>query len=139
MDRSGDISVGEPLQTAGAVPGTHGRVRYDVGDMEMEVEWFQRDISGGDERRIFTSWKRIVDADGKVVDEGPVAGHKYTFNSSELRMINVEMQLVPPVGGVALDVVRRGTPRAAGLVARQNWQGVARRVQTQRADPPEQL
>ena len=32
-----------------------GRVRYDVGDMEIEVQWYQRDISGGDERRIFTA------------------------------------------------------------------------------------
>ena len=74
-----------------------------------------------------------------MVDEGPVAGKKYTFNSTELRMINVEMQLVPPVGGVSLDVVRRGAPRAVALAARQNWQGIGRRVQTQRADPPEQL
>ena len=105
----------------------------------IEVEWFQRDVSGGDERRIFRTWQRVVDADGKVVDEGPVAGEVYTFNSTELRMINVEMQLVPPVGGVALDVVRRGAPRATAQAARQNWQGIARRVQTQRADPPEQL
>ena len=54
-------------------------------------------------------------------------------------MINVEMQLVQPLGGVALDVVRRGTSRPAAQAARQNWQGIARRVQTQRADPPDQL
>jgi hypothetical protein len=107
--------------------------------MEIEVEWFQRDISGGDERRIFTAWKRVVDADGKEVDPGPVEGKTYTFNSTELRMINVEMQLVPPVGGVPLDVVRRGSTRPAAQAARQNWQGIARRVQTQRADPPEAL
>ena len=47
-------------------------------------------------------------------------------------MINVEMQLVAPLGGgAALDVVRR-----SGRVA---LQGSARRVQTQRADPPDQL
>ena len=51
-------------------PGSNGRVRYDVGDMEIEVEWFQRDISGGDERRIFKAWTRVVDADGKVVARG---------------------------------------------------------------------
>ena len=118
---------------------TAAGVRYDVGDMEIEIEWFQRDISGGDERRIFRAWRRVVDADGKVVDPGPVEGKKYTFNSTELRMINVEMQLVPPVGGVALDVVRRGAPRGAAQAARQNWQGIGKRVQTQRADPPEQL
>ena len=47
-------------------------------------------------------------------------------------MINVEMQLVAPLGGgAALDEVRR-----SGRVA---LQGIARRVQTQRADPPDQL
>ena len=25
----------------------------DPGDLEIAVEWFQRDVSGGDERRIF--------------------------------------------------------------------------------------
>jgi hypothetical protein len=125
--------------TAGSVAGTGGRVRYDVGDVEIEIEWFQRDISGGDERRIFTAWKRVVDADGKVVDAGPVEGHKYTFNSTELRMINVEMQLVPPVGGTPLEVVRCGSTRPAAQAARQNWQGIVRRVQTVRADPPEAL
>ena len=54
-------------------------------------------------------------------------------------MINVEMQLVPPVGGIPLDVVRRGSTRAAAHVARQNWRGIARCVQTLRADPPEAL
>jgi hypothetical protein len=107
--------------------------------MEIEIQWYQRDISGGDERRIFSVWKRVVDADGKVVDPGPVEGEKYTFNSTELRMINVEMQLIPPVGGVPLDVVRRGSTRSAAQVARQNWQGIAKRVQMQRADPPEAL
>ena len=87
----------------------------------------------------------VVDPDGKEVDPGPVAGKKYTFNSTELRMINVEMQLVPPVGGVALDVVRRTSGRAtkpterAAAAARQNIPGIAMRVQTQRPDPPEQL
>ena len=74
-----------------------------------------------------------------MVDEGPEEGKKYTFNSTELRMINVEMQLVPPIGGVVLDVVRRGATRTAAQAARQNWQGIGKRVQTQRADPPEQL
>ena len=30
---------------------------YD-GDLEITVEWYQRDISGGDERRIFKRWTR---------------------------------------------------------------------------------
>ena len=38
-------------------PGTQGRVRYDKGDVEFEVQWYARDISGGDERRIFKLWK----------------------------------------------------------------------------------
>ena len=96
------------LMLLAALASAAAGVRYDVGDMEIEIEWFQRDISGGDERCIFRAWRRIVDADGKVVDPGPVEGKKYTFNSTELCMINVEMQLVPPVGGVVLDVVRRG-------------------------------
>ena len=128
-----------PFLTKSPAIATGGRVRYDAGDMEIEVQWYQCDISGGDERRIFTAWKRVVDADGKVVDPGPVEGQKYTFNSTELRMINVEMQLVPPLGGVPLDVVRRGSTREAAQAARQNWRGIAKRVQTQRADPPETL
>ena len=92
-------------------------------------------MSGGDERRIFKAWVH----DETANDLGPNVGKKYTFNSSELRMINVEMQLLPPVGGAALDVVRRCAPRAMAQAARQNWQGIAKRVQTQRADPPEQL
>ena len=133
------IALRQPFTSAGTVPGTGRRVRYEAGDMEIEVEWFHRDISGGDERRIFSVWKRVVDTEGKVVDEGPADGMTYTFNSTELRMINVEMQLVPPVGGVMLDMMQRGASRMAAQVARQNWQGIARRVQTQRADPPEQL
>ena len=73
-------------------------------------------------------------ADEEAGEAGPEAGRTYTFNSSELRMINVEMVPVPPVGGVELDVVQHGagrTSRAAAATARQNWQGIARRVQTQ--------
>ena len=77
--------------------------------------------------------------DDTTGDAGPAAGERYTFNSTELRMLNVEMQLVPPLGGVALDVVRCGSGRAAAQAARQNWQGMVRCVQTQRADPPAQL
>ena len=59
-------------------------------------------------------------------------------------MINVEMAPVPPLGGVELDVVHvqhgAGRPsRTAAATARQNWQGMVRRVQEQRAPPPEQL
>ena len=38
-----------------------GRTRYDAGDVQIEVEWFQRDVSGGDERRIFRSWSKDVE------------------------------------------------------------------------------
>mmetsp|Transcript_40826 Transcript_40826/g.87094 ORF Transcript_40826/g.87094 Transcript_40826/m.87094 type:complete len:126 (-) Transcript_40826:316-693(-) len=33
--------------------GRVGRTSYGPGDMEIAVEWFHRDVSGGDERRIF--------------------------------------------------------------------------------------
>ena len=40
---------------SGTVLGT--RVRYDKGDLEIEIEpWLQRDVSGGDERRTFRTW-----------------------------------------------------------------------------------
>jgi hypothetical protein len=80
-------------------------------------------------------------ADAEAGDAGPVAGNTYTCNSTELRAINdnVEMALLPPVGGAPLGVVRRGEPRAAAGAARHNWQGMVRRVQEQHADPPEQL
>ena len=55
-------------------------------------------------------------------------------------MIRVEMQLVLPIGGTALNVVRRAPVRGAAQAARQNyWQGVVRRVQHQHAGPPAQL
>ena len=44
-----------------------GRVRYDAGDAEVEVEWFQRDISGGEERRIFKSWAADKEAEENAV------------------------------------------------------------------------
>lgn len=55
---------------------------------------------------------------------------------------HLQMQLVPPVGGVLLDVVRCGPARATKTVAnmaRQMLPGVTRRVQQQHADQPEQL
>ena len=54
-------------------------------------------------------------------------------------MLNVEMQLVPPIEGPALNVVRQASQRAAALASRLGWQCVAKKVQTQHADPPEQL
>ena len=135
------VALRPPFQTGGSVAGTGGRVRYDPGDMEIEVEWFDRDVSGGDERRIFKAWRPGADttpataaavgrggsggggrgrgggrrggrgaAEAGAAAEGaaPEGPAVLTFNSSELRMINVEMQLVAPLGGgAALDVVRR--------------------------------
>ena len=121
--------------------GSIGRVRYDAGDAEVFVEWFERDVSGGDERRIFRCWDKAV------------AGQTYSFNSVELRAINVSMQHVPPVGGVPLNVVQheRQPKRAAAQQAdaqrmqqmsnplRVNPKGVASAVHKQRASPPESL
>ena len=56
--------IEKTYEKEGSVAGTGGRVRYDIGDVEIEVEWFRRDVSGGDERRVFGVWKRVVDADG---------------------------------------------------------------------------
>ena len=46
----------------GSVAGSAGRVRYDKGDVEFEVQWYDRDISGGEERRIF---KRQTDLEDR--------------------------------------------------------------------------
>jgi hypothetical protein len=113
--------------------GRVGRVSYDKGDVEIAVEWFQRDISGGEERRIFKAWA----PDEEAGDAGPEEGKVYTFNSTELRMLNVEMVLVPPVGGVPLGDVRPG--RGAAQRARELIRGIVSRVQQVAALPPEQL
>ena len=122
--------------------GTVGRVRFDAGDAEVTVEWYERDISGGDERRIFKRW-----------DNGE-EGREYTFNSIELRAINVPMQPVLPVGGVPLNVVAneaRPARRAAAQQAdvnrvqqqanplRANPRAVTVAVHEQRVLPAEQL
>jgi len=120
-------------------PGTVGRVRYDKGDVEVEVEWFQRDISGGEERRIFKAWA----ADEEAGDAGPEEGRVYTFNSTELRMLHVEMVLVPPVGGVPLATVQpasvRPPARGAARKARETISGLLYRKQPVAALPPAQL
>ena len=86
-------------------------MRYDKGDAEIAVTWFQRDVSGGDERLTFKAWA----ADEGMGDAGPVEGKTYTFNSTELRLIynqeagpnaiQLDMRLLPPVGAVPLNVV----------------------------------
>jgi len=118
-------------------PGSQGRMRFDAGDLEIEVEWFHRDISGGDERRVFKRWAADVEAG----DEGPQEGTSYTFNSTELRALDLKMQPVPPVGGVPLEVVRQEArpQRAAAQVAMQLVRNIVFSAHQQRAAPPEQL
>ena len=126
-------------------------MRYDVGDCEIAVEWFERDVSGGDERRTFRAWT----ADKNANEVGPSAGHTYTFNSTELRLISnpnaaagaavqLEMQVLPPVGGVALNLVQQGVVRSSARTtrsqsARPNYRNVVYRKTTTRARDPEQL
>mmetsp|Transcript_3312 Transcript_3312/g.8239 ORF Transcript_3312/g.8239 Transcript_3312/m.8239 type:complete len:726 (+) Transcript_3312:2193-4370(+) len=122
---------------ASSVGGSVGRVRYDAGDCEIAVQWFERDECGGDERRIFKAEKH---ANGQL--------KLGTFNSTELRLISLsdnvsapaaihlEMQPLEPVGGVPLNIVR-ASPRLSN-VPRPNYR-VAHHVCTTRADPPNQL
>ena len=139
--------------------GSVGRVRYDKGDLEITVEWYSRDISNGDERRIFKRWAR----DESIDDPGPEVtitsnpkspvllltscfpcwqeNMTYTFNSTQLRSIDVKMQPVQPVGGVPLEVVRQEArpARAAAQAAIQAVRNIVFAAHRQRAAPPEQL
>ena len=117
--------------------GSIGRTRYGPGDMQIAVEWFNRDISGGDERRIFRRWAR----DESTGDPGPEESTKYTFNSTQLRMLDVKMQLVLPLGGVPLEVVRQEARpvRAAAQAAVQHVRNILFSAHRQRTQPPEQL
>ena len=85
-------------------------MRYNKGDLEIEIEpWLTRDVSGGDERRVFRNWA-ATSADepaGQAADPGPVAGRVYTVNSTELRAVDITLQPVGLVGGVPLGVVAR--------------------------------
>ena len=107
---------------------TNRRERYDVGDIEFAVEWYERDISGGDERRIL---KR------EHTDREMESGN-YTFNSSELRAINIEMTRVSGVG-VALNVIQRQSTRGAAVHAQQRFRHILRPVTEVRAAPPDTL
>mmetsp|Transcript_48538 Transcript_48538/g.96749 ORF Transcript_48538/g.96749 Transcript_48538/m.96749 type:complete len:157 (+) Transcript_48538:741-1211(+) len=134
--------------SAGSVAGTGGRVRCDVGDFEIPVEWFQRDISGGDEQRTFKAWA----ANEATNNAGPVAGETYTFKSTELRLIStetsipggavqLEMRALPPIGGATLNTVQHTAVCASSRlsqVARPDYRNVTYRVHAQCADPPEQ-
>ena len=126
---------------SGTVPGT--RTRFDAGDLEIEVEWLQRDVSGGDERRTFRKWVATkADAQtGAVADPGPVAGKVYTFNSTELRAVSLTLEPVGPVGGAPLGVVARvrRAAAAAGDAARRRLPGVAQAVHQQLAPAPREL
>ena len=155
-DNSDQFWIGRALRIihtyteSGSAVGTGGRVRYDAGDVEIAVEWFERDLCGGDERRIFKIWV----ADEETEDVGPIAGEKYSFNSTELRLlynpsagpgaIQLEMQPLELIGGAPLNVVQhlavRGSTRLAS-VPRPNYtcRNVSYHVCQQRADPPNQL
>ena len=113
---------------SGNVPGT--RVRYDKGDLEIEVKWLTRDVSGGDERRVFRNWVATDAGNGGVADPGPVAGQVYTVNSTELRSVDITLQPVGLVGGAQLGVVARERRPAAvaGDARRRSLPGVAQQV-----------
>lgn len=128
----------------GTVPGT--RLRYDAGDLEIQIEpWLQRDVSGGDQRRTFRTWAATAadeEAELPAADPGPVAGKVYTVNSTELRAINLKLEPVAPPGGAPLGVVAR-VRRAAAVAcdaSRRTLPGVARAVhQAVQAPPPSEL
>ena len=50
-------------------------------------------MSGGDERRTFRKWEATTaNAEtGALADPGPVSGETYTFNSTELRAVGLEL------------------------------------------------
>lgn len=102
--------------------GTVGRTRYDPGDIEFSVHWYERDISGGDERRIFRVRPNSIN-------------ENHTFNSTELRAINVRMQELPIIGGAPLNVVQRMQPPRRATANNH----VRRCMHEVRADPPNLL
>jgi len=121
----------------GTVTGT--RVRYDKGDLEIEIEpWLQRDVSGGDERRTFRPWEALPGdaAAGFAADLGPVTGMVYTVNSTELRAVGLELEAVAPVGGAPLGVVARVRRTAAVAGDSRRLLGVTRAVHAEVAAPP---
>ena len=111
-----------------ALIGSHGRLLGTGHPLAHLFSWSSRGRS---------VWWRGPEAG----DPGPKEGTAYTFNSVELRAINVIMQPVGPLGGVPLETVahearpRRSAARAATEFVR-NILFTARR---QPAQPPEQL
>ena len=97
-----------------------------MGDCLIEVEWWDRHLSGGDERRIFTTWNGV-------------AGQKYTFNSCDLRSIDVKMQPVDPIAGPPLNVVQQRAPsqRRAAQASREQIRNIAHVQRNPVAPPPE--
>lgn len=118
----------------GSVHDTNGRVRYDPGDMEIEVIWYERDVSGGDERRTF-----IQRGAGDDAMEG-ADERLHTVNSTELRHIFVKMEPVVPLGPPLQTVATRlaRVPRQPTRFG-QFIRGVTRVVHQQRALPPLQM
>ena len=127
---------------SGYLPG--GRVRYNQGDLEIEIEpWLTRDVSGGDERRVFRNWAATSadEAAGQAADSGPEAGRVYTVNSTELRAVDINLQPVGSVGGVPLGVVARERRHAAVMcdARRRSLPGVAQLVREVVAAAPREL
>jgi hypothetical protein len=127
-------------EVGGSVAGT--RMRYDKGDLEIEIEpWLTRDVSGGDERRIFRRWMATDAEAGGVADPGPEAGRVYTVNSTELRAVDITLQPVGVVGGAPLGVVARERRQAAVAcdARRRSLPGVAQPVRQVMAALPREL
>ena len=59
-------------------------------------------MSGRDERRTFRTWEAAAALAGVAADAGPVAGVTYTFNSTELRAVDIALEPVALVGEVHL-------------------------------------
>ena len=114
----------------GTVEGVTGRrERYNEGDIEFRVEWYDRHESGGDERRIFSR----EHMDRQLCD------YDFTFNSSELRAINLEMVQLPALDGPPLNVVQRQAPRGSAMAAQRKFRHILCATTEVRADPPSTL
>ena len=74
-------------------------------------------------------------------DKGPQEGTSYTFNSVELRAINVKMQPVLPLGGTPLETVAHVArpKRSAAKKATEFVRNILFTARQQIAQPPEQL
>ena len=116
-----------------------------MGVLRAQVDpWLQRDVSGGDERRTFRTWEtgRANTEVGCEANVGPVAGVTYTFNSTELRAVGLELEPVAPVGGAPLGVVarvRRMAATAGDVARRARMPGVAHAMHEVVAPAPRDL